>query len=143
MTASLYTLRKEQTNIENEELLSSKSSNQFARKFFFEDLGIYESCFIILLNNAKKTIGYAKISQGGICGTVVDPTLIAKYAIESLCKGVILVHNHPSGSLEPSSNDDNLTKRIKECLKLFDIVLLDHLILTEESYYSYADKRQI
>ena len=83
---------------------------------------------------------YAKISQGGTSATVVDPKIIAKYAVDDLCSSVILVHNHPSGNKEPSQPDKDLTKKIKTGLRMFDIGVLDHIITTKDSYTSFADE---
>lgn len=116
---------------------------EYAKNFYFDDIGIYESFFIICLNRSNVTIGWSKISQGGTCGTIVDIKIIAKIAIDSLAQAVILVHNHPSGSLEPSKEDDNITKKISEALKLFDIRVLDHLIISEDNYYSYAKNNKL
>lgn len=118
---------------------SSIDAQEFARQFFYDDLTIYESFFLILLNSQNNTIGYAKISQGGISGTVVDPLIIAKYAIDTMAKGVILVHNHPSGNENPSKADKKATKQIKKALKLFNCNVIDHLIITEESFFSFSD----
>lgn len=118
---------------------SSKIAAEYCRQFFHDDLTIYESFFILLVNRANNTIGYVKISQGGVVGTVVDASIVAKYAIESLASGVILCHNHPSGNTQPSTEDINLTRKIKKGLALFDIAALDHIILTEDDYYSFAD----
>ena len=104
------------------------------------NLGIYESFYIVFLNRANKPVGYACIGKGGITSTLVDIKIICKYAIESLCTSVILAHNHPAGSLKPSESDINLTKNIKKSLEVFDISILDHIILSDEcSYYSLAD----
>jgi cobalamin-dependent methionine synthase I len=108
-----------------------------------DDIEIYESVFILLLNAANDTIGFAKISQGGILGTVIDVRLIAKYAIESLATSVILAHNHPTGRLLPSDADDNVTKKTKNALNTLDIILQDHLIITKDSFYSYANQGRI
>lgn len=139
-TINLYELKKLQSDFPCKQLLSSKDSYDFIKQFYNDDIEIFESSFILLLNAANKTIGYAKISQGGITGTVVDPRLVAKYAVESLACYVILAHNHPSGNLQPSQADKTITEKIKEGLKFLDIKLIDHLILTEESYYSFADE---
>jgi DNA repair protein RadC len=93
-----------------------------------------------MVDQSNHTIGYAKISQGGVAGTVVDPIIVAKYAIDSLSKGVILAHNHPSGNLTPSEADRTITNKIKAGLNLFDITVLDHIILTEDSFTSFADE---
>ena len=119
---------------------SSKIASEYCRQFFHDDLTIYESFFILLLNRANNTIGYVKISQGGVVGTVVDTSMVAKYAIESLASGVILCHNHPSGNANPSQQDIDLTRKIKQGLALFDIAVLDHIILTEDNYYSFGDE---
>lgn len=138
-TLPLYELKKIQTNFPKEKITSSEKAYNFIKQFYNDDIEIFESSFILLLNNANQTIGYAKISQGGITGTVVDVRLIAKYAVESLCTGVILAHNHPSGKLNPSQADINITEKTKKALALLDIILLDHLILTSESFYSLSD----
>lgn len=117
----------------------SMDAADYAKKFFFEDIEIFESFFILCLDIGNHVKSWAKISQGGVSGTVVDMKIIAKYAIDSLCPHVIVMHNHPSGTLRPSNADNNITRKIKEGLKLLDITLLDHIILTKESYYSYAD----
>ena len=117
----------------------SADAVQYARKFYFDDLCIYESFFIILLNNANNTIGWAKISQGGVTGTMVDRKLICKYAVDSLASGVICVHNHPSGTLRPSTQDIDVCKKVAAALGVLDIRLVDNIILTEDSYYSFMD----
>lgn len=105
------------------------------KEFYSDDIGIYESFFILLLNRANKTIGWAKISQGGVCGTVVDIKIICKYVVDSLASAVILAHNHPSGTLRASQEDINVTKKITEALKYFDCKVMDHLILTPEGKF--------
>jgi len=133
-------LKSEETNFEKVKISSAETTANFIRGFYFDDINIFESCFLLLLDNSMTTIGYAKLSQGGICGTVVDVRILAKYAIESLCTGVVLAHNHPSGNLKPSEADNIITNKVKQALKLFDIVLIDHLIITSTSYYSYANE---
>lgn len=138
--ATIYSLKKTESEFEKIKISSSQDSVKYLRQFYLDDIGIYESFFLMMLNRANQVIGYVKISQGGITGTVADPILVAKYAIDSLAKAVILCHNHPSGNLNPSDADINLTAKIKQGLKLFDITVLDHIILTESSYYSFADE---
>jgi DNA repair protein RadC len=135
----LITLKKTKTDFPCVKIEKSKDAFEFVRNFYSDDIGIFESFFILLLNRSNTTIGYAKISQGGIVGTVIDTTIIAKYCVEALAKSVILCHNHPSGALIPSEADKVITKKIVEALKVFDCAVLDHIILTEESYYSFAD----
>ena len=132
-------LKRKKSDYKKVKISRSEDANKYARQFYHDDLTIYESFFIILLNQSNNTIGYAKISQGGVAGTVVDPKLVAKYAIESLSKSVILVHNHPSGGLKASEADKKVTDKINKVLNLFDCQVLDHIILTETEYLSFAD----
>lgn len=136
----LYTIKKNDTGFTEQSIKSSLDAYNFMRLFYSDDLVVYESFFILLLNRSKKTIGYAKISQGGIKGTVVDIRIIAKYALDALADSVILIHNHPSGHLQPSNEDIKLTKTTKEALKLIDVEVCDHLIISEKNYYSFADE---
>lgn len=115
----------------------------YARAFYSDDLVIYESAFIILLNRQNNTIGWAKIGQGGIAGTVVDIKLVCKYAIDALASGVIFVHNHPSGNLKPSPMDCQLTHKMKEALKYMDVNLLDSIIITETDSYSFLNEGKL
>lgn len=139
-TIPVYELKKSKSEFPKETIKSSREASEFIRKFYTDDMEIYESCFILLLNRANATIGYAKISQGGISGTVVDVRIIAKYAIESLASSVILAHNHPSGNLRPSEQDNQITSKCKQTLAIMDVTLVDHLILTSDGHYSYADE---
>lgn len=132
------------TGFKSAVLASPRAAADYARQFYFDDISIYESFFIILLNQSHRSVGWAKISQGGCAATVVDVKIVAKYAVDCLAAGVILVHNHPSGNLIPSPQDDNLTRRNKEALALFDIRLLDSIILgPDEGYYSYSDNGRL
>lgn len=137
---SEITLRRNPSDIKKVKIKSSQNASDYARNFFSDDLTIYESFFLILLNNANNTTGYVKISQGGITGTLVDVRIIAKYAVDTLASGVIMVHNHPSGTLRPSQADRSITEKVKKALSLFDCKVLDHIILTEDSYFSFADE---
>lgn len=135
-----YSITAKKQNFEIVKIKSSIDSCEFARKFYHEDILIYESSFIILLNSANSVMGYAKISQGGVCNTQVDIRLVAKYAIDSLATSVIFVHNHPSGNAKPSIEDKKISEKLKDALRLFDIRLLDSIIITENDYYSMADE---
>jgi DNA repair protein RadC len=95
---------------------------------------------VIFLNRANRINHFEIISQGGITGTVADPRIILKKALEQHAVSIILCHNHPSGNLRPSKADEELTHKIKEASKYFDIRLLDHIIVSEEGYYSFADE---
>jgi DNA repair protein RadC len=99
----------------------------------------YEEFWILFLNRSNKVINRMKLSQGGISGTVTDVRLVMKKAIEYLASGIIVCHNHPSGNLNPSDSDTRITQKIKEAGNIMDIQLLDHLIISEKDYYSFAD----
>lgn len=142
-TIKLYELRKNQTEFQRKKLKTSNDAYDYIMQFYGDDIEIFESSFILLLDVSQHTIGYAKISQGGISGTYIDPKLVAKYAIESLASSVILAHNHPSGNKYPSQADINLTQKVKNGLLLLDIKLLDHVIMTKDSFYSFADESNI
>lgn len=136
-----YELRKKKTDFPRKKIASSRDVNEYVRQFYHEDIEVYESFFILLLNRANNTEGYAKISQGGTAGTVVDIKIIAKYCVDSLASSVIIVHNHPSGNTNPSNSDRRITERVKKALDYLEIQLLDHLILSPEGeYYSFADE---
>lgn len=121
----------------------SEDAVNYARAFYSDDLVIYESAFIILLNRQNNTIGWAKIGQGGVSGTTVDIKLVCKYAIDALASGVIFVHNHPSGNTDPSSMDCQLINRMKEALKTLDVNLLDAIIITENDSYSFQNEGRL
>jgi DNA repair protein RadC len=138
-TTTLYELRKNQTDFPKMKIKNANDSAEFIKQFYQGDIEIYESFFLLLLNNANQTIGYAKISQGGVTSTVVDVKIIAKYVVDSLATNIILAHNHPSGNLNPSTADINITAKIKEAMKFFDVTVLDHIILTADSFYSFSN----
>lgn len=135
-----FYLSKRQVEFPKVKINNSSDAQKYARLFYADDIEIYESCFIILLNNQKDTIGYAKISQGGITGSVVDVRIVCKYAIESLATSAIFVHNHPSGNAGPSSEDMKVTEQLRDALKLLDVRLVDSIILTTDKYFSFADE---
>jgi DNA repair protein RadC len=100
----------------------------------------HEEFWVILLDRSNKIIHRRKISQGGIAGTIADVRIILHLALEKLASSIILCHNHPSGQLQPSEADINLTRKVKESGKIMDIAVLDHIIITDGSYYSFADE---
>jgi len=100
----------------------------------------HEVFAVIYLNRSNKINDFKIISEGGITGTVADPRIILKKALEEDAVSIILCHNHPSGSLKPSRADEELTHKIKEAAKYFDIKVLDHLIVGDDGYYSFADE---
>ena len=103
----------------------------------------YEEFWVLYLSRSNRVIFEECMSKGGVSGTVTDVRLILKRAIELLASGIILVHNHPSGNLRPSPDDDRITTKAKEAAKLLDINVLDHLIITPTNYFSYNDNGRI
>ncbi len=103
----------------------------------------YEEFWILLLNRANRIIGKSKISQGGVAGTVIDTKLIMKTAVENLASSIILCHNHPSGNLNPSVSDIDITHKIKTAANCLDMKLLDHVIVADHSYYSFLDEGKL
>jgi DNA repair protein RadC len=99
----------------------------------------HEEFWVLFLNRSNKIIDKMKLSQGGVSGTVTDVRIIMKKAIEHLASGIALCHNHPSGNLNPSEADIQITNKIKESGKLLDIQLHDHLIISDKDYFSFAD----
>ncbi len=100
----------------------------------------HEEFWIILLNRANVVMKKIQISSGGVAGTVADPKIIFSQALDHKCSSLILVHNHPSGNTKPSAADITLTKKAKEAGLLLDMPVLDHIIFTENDYYSFADE---
>lgn len=100
----------------------------------------HEEFWVILLNRANVIMKRIPVSIGGVAGTVADPKIIFKHAIEHLASAIVLVHNHPSGNIKPSAADISLTKKVKEAGALFDLPVLDHLIFADQAYYSFADE---
>ena len=121
----------------------TSSSDAFdLMKPLVEDLEI-EQFWVIFLNNANKVLDKQKISEGGMTATVVDVRMILKKALEMNSTGLILCHNHPSGTLKPSNADQLITDKVKKAAVFMDIQLLDHIIVTDQSYFSFADQGRI
>lgn len=103
----------------------------------------HEESWVLLMNSSNKVLKKILVSKGGITGTVIDIRLIIKEAIENLATNIVLIHNHPSGNPKPSEDDNNITLKLKEACKLLDIYLMDHVIVCDNSYYSYRDNNCI
>ncbi len=99
-----------------------------------------EEFWVLLLNRAHRVIKKKRVSEGGVSGTVADPKIIYKLALEELASGIIVAHNHPSGNLTASQSDIDLTRKLKEAGKVMEVQLLDHLIVAGKNYYSFADE---
>lgn len=133
-------IKYKSTKFEKTKIKSSKDAEECFRKMFNSDTIEYiESSIVIFLNRANKTIGWYKLSQGGINGTIMDQRILFAVALKCGASGIIISHNHPSGQLFPSNEDNIATNKIKEAGKILDITLIDHIIITEDGYYSYAD----
>ena len=134
------TLKLKKGEVLNCQIKTSQDAADLFRKIWDSDsIEIYESVICIFLNRQNNTIGWFKVSQGGLSGSVIDNKLILSTALNCLASGIILAHNHPSGNLNPSESDRVVTNKLKEGCKIFDISLLDHVIITEEKHYSFAD----
>lgn len=131
--------RRRDILIEERPKISSSTDIYELLKSEFLDLP-HEAFWIVLLNRANRVIKKQQISYGGVAGTVADPKIIFKIAVEELASGIILAHNHPSGNLTASQADLELTKKLKESGKMLDIQVLDHLIFAGTKYLSFVDK---
>ncbi len=130
--------RKEINTTERPKINGSKDAYELVKGDLM-DLP-HEEFWVIMLNRANRLLKKHQISLGGVHGTVADPKIIFKTALESLASGIIVAHNHPSGNLTPSQQDIDLTKKLKEAGKLLEIQLLDHVIIAGKNYYSFADE---
>ena len=133
------TLKLNKSTFVKTQIKNSGDCASVFRQLFEDSIELYESMFAIYLNRANNTIGFMRISQGGLSGTVVDNRLILKAGIESLCSSIIICHNHPSGNTQPSNADLQVTNKLKEACEVLEINLLDHIIITSDSYSSFAD----
>lgn len=106
-------------------------------------INFLEEFKVILLNRCNRVLGIVDISMGGVSGTYVDPKLVFATALKAKTSSLILAHNHPRGGTRPSEADIKLTKRLTECGKLLDIIVFDHIIISEDGYYSFADDGMI
>jgi DNA repair protein RadC len=123
-------------------ITNSVDSADFARKFCYDDRTIehHEYFYVLLCDFSHHVFAYKKISEGGVAGTVADPKLIFQVALLSHASRIVLLHNHPSGNKKPSDADITLTKKLRLCAEMLDMVILDHVILTVDSYFSFADE---
>jgi DNA repair protein RadC len=125
----------------NCKILKSSDAADLFRKIWDEDsLTIYETMICIFLNRQSNTIGWLKVSQGGLSGTICDNRLILATALNCLASAIIMCHNHPSGNLKPSDTDISVNRKLSDACKLMDMQVLDSLILSEDGYLSMADE---
>lgn len=130
----------QKTNIIGGLIKSSACGYRILKEYVSKDIEYQEVFCLIALNNSNEVLGIKKLFVGGITATVVDIRLIFQHLLKAHAVSFILCHNHPSGKLQPSKNDLSLTQEIKQAGNLMKIKLLDHLIITKESYYSFADE---
>jgi DNA repair protein RadC len=130
--------RREAEGMQRQKITSSKDAVEIFQPLLGDNS--HEEFWILLLNNANKILSRQLISKGGVTGTVADPKIIFKLALEHLATSIILCHNHPSGNTKPSELDKQLTRQLKDAGKLLDIAIIDHLIITQTSYFSFADE---
>jgi DNA repair protein RadC len=130
--------RRSEDALEKKKIISSVSAFELMQPIIGELQ--HEEFWIIYLNNSNKVIQKNQLSKGGITGTLVDVRLVLKNALEVGATGIILAHNHPSGTLTPSEADKQLTNKLKVASESLDIKVLDHVIVTEKAYFSFADE---
>ena len=121
------------------DIKDSKDVYAFIKELWYDDLEVIERFLLLNLNRTNSIISYHWISQGGLAGTVIDTRVIFKSAIESLAQSIIVTHNHPSGNTKPSEADITITNKLSRTGEIMEIKLLDHLIITHDSYFSMAD----
>jgi DNA repair protein RadC len=137
-------LKRKDGKMHSAKITSSHDAAAYFRELFDEEtLEISESAIVIYLNQSNNVVGYFRASQGGITGTVVDVRLILRKALDCYAVKMMVAHNHPSGNATPSQPDINITRKLVQAGDVLEVKLLDHLIITAESYYSFADEGQI
>lgn len=125
---------------EHLKITDSKDAADIFRQLIGSQITVKEHALMLLLNRANDVMGYFKIAEGGIAATIMDVRIIMSAALNVLATSIIVCHNHPSGSLKPSEPDKNITRNIKEAGKVMDISVLDHVIITTDGHFSFADE---
>ena len=135
------TIKYKKSELKKVKIKSSEDAYEYFKLIFDADTIDYrESFHAVFLNRSNNTIAWMTISTGGLAGTIADPRMIIKTALDVGAHALLISHNHPSGNLKPGTPDIELTKKIKEGAELFNIALLDHIIISSEGYYSFGDK---
>ena len=122
---------------------SSKDSYNILRSIYEDCMQHHEECWAMFLNNSGKMLGISCISKSGINAALVDIRIILQTALVSHATSIILSHNHPSGNIRPSAEDNRLTTRLQQAARTMDIALCDHLVVSDGAYYSYADEGKL
>ncbi len=121
-------------------ITDSRSANEILKSNWGSQIELLEEFNILLLNRNNRVLGLVNISKGGYAGTVVDAKIVFSSALLGKASAIILAHNHPSGNLKPSTQDLAITKKLVEAGKVLDLPIVDHLILTTKSYFSFSDE---
>jgi len=134
-------LGRRRAGLQHTEKILVKSS-ETVYKLFHPLLGDleHEEFWLLMLNRANRILGRFKVSQGGLSGTVIDTRIILKKALDNLASSIIVCHNHPSGNKQPSDADVKITEKLKKAAEILEIKLLDHVIIADKSYFSFADE---
>ena len=134
-------LGRRRSGMQLPEKIPVKSSETVYRLFhpLMGDLE-HEEFWLLMLNRANRVLGRFKVSQGGLSGTVIDTRIILKKALDNLASSIIVCHNHPSGNKQPSDADVKITEKLKKAAEMLEIKLLDHVIIADKSYFSFADE---
>lgn len=134
-------LKRSGIGFEYEPVRDSKNAAEMVRRIMTtEELEAREKMIALYFDRQNKLIGYFIVGIGGVAGVIVDLKLVLGVAVKTLSSGIILSHNHPSGNLKPSQKDQDITKKLRVAAAYHDIVLLDHLIVTKDNHYSFADQ---
>jgi len=136
-----YKIIKSKSKDVKVKIVTSQDASQYFRdRIMKEDIEVCEMMYALFLNTRSNVVGSYFVSKGSQLSTIVDVKTIAKIAIDTLSNSVIICHNHPSGNTQPSDADKAITSKLKQGLGFFDIKLIDHIILTKDSYFSFADE---
>ena len=140
LLAALELGRRRGTTQQTERIPVKSSETVF--KLFHPILGDleHEEFWLLMLNRSNRVLGRFKVSQGGLSGTVIDTRIILKKALDKLASSIVVCHNHPSGNNQPSDADVKITQKLKKAAELLEIKLLDHVIIADKSYFSFADE---
>lgn len=125
---------------DRQKVTTSRDAFNLLRDIWNDQIELYESFFVLFLNKANKVLGFRCISTGGVSGTVVDPKAVFQASLLMNASSIIVAHNHPSGLLTPSEADRKITEKLKSAGCFLEITVLDHLIVCDDSYYSFADE---
>ena len=138
-----YNLVSEVMDIKQPQIVNPDDMYALALKYWPRDLKVQECVLLFLLDCNRNVIAYNELSIGGISSSLIDVQIVLKYALNSIASGIILVHNHPSGNLNPSERDIAITTKIKQACEFIGIMFLDHLIITMNGYMSMNSEGQI